>query len=119
VSAIGSIPVLLLSLPAGVLADRLNKRNVLVLTQTISMVLALLLGSLTLLGIVRVEQIWIVALLAGAVNALDAPTRQAFVAEMVGREDLMNAITLNSAMFNGARIVGPAIAGTLIGFVGE
>jgi len=119
VSAIGSIPVLLLSLPAGVLADRLDKRKVLVLTQTCSMALALLLGSLTLAGIVRVEHVWIIALLSGTVNALDAPTRQAFVAEMVEREDLMNAISLNSAMFNGARIVGPAIAGALIGLVGE
>src|SRR5207253_8717537 len=70
VSAIGSIPVLLLSLPAGVLADRLNKRNVLVLTQTSSMILALALGVLTLERVVRVEHIWIIALLGGAVNAV-------------------------------------------------
>lgn len=114
VSAISSIPILIFSLWAGLVADRFNKRNILVITQSSAMILAFALAVLTYRNTVTVYHVIIIGFLLGAVNAFDAPTRQSFVVEMVGREDLMNAITLNSAMFNGARVVGPAIAGIVI-----
>lgn len=118
VSFAGSLPVLLCSLPAGVVADRVGKRNLIVAMQTAAMIQAFMLSFLTWTGIV---QIWHVALLAfglGTISSFDMPARQAFVIEMVGKEDLMNAIALNSAIFNGARIVGPAIAGILVASLG-
>ena len=113
------IPVFLLAPAGGVLADRANRRRVLLVTQTSSMLLAFALAGLTLSGLVRVWHVFALAALLGVVNAADIPTRQAFVVEMVGKEDLMNAIALNSSMFNGARIVGPAVAGVLVAGIGE
>jgi MFS family permease len=115
----GQIPVLVLGPIGGILADRHDKRLIIVATQTASMVLAFVLAALTLLGIVQPLHVFVLAALLGIVNAFDIPARQAFVVEMVGREDLGNAIALNSSMFNGARVVGPAIAGVLVGAIGE
>ncbi|MHB0999651.1 MAG: MFS transporter [Armatimonadota bacterium] len=118
VGALSSLPVLLFSLPAGLLADRFNKRNLIIVTQICAMILAFTLSALVYYNIITIYHIIIIGFLLGTVNAFDAPTRQSFVIEMVGKEDLVNAITLNSAMFNGARIVGPAIAGTAIAALG-
>ncbi len=119
VGAFATLPVFFLSLPAGVLADRLKKRKLLVLTQTSAMILAFILAFLTFTKLVRVWHVMILALLLGVVNAFDAPTRQSFVKEMVGGDDLLNAIALNSMVFNAARVLGPAAAGILISLVGE
>ena len=119
VSAIGTLPVLLFSLPAGAIADRVNKRTLLIVTQTVMMILAFILWGLVAAHVVRVWHIFVLAGLLGVSNAFDMPGRQAFVVEMVGKEDLTNAIALNSTMFNSARIVGPAIAGILIGTIGS
>ncbi len=118
VAAAQFTPVLLLGLFGGVLADGLPKRRTLIVTQSTSMFLAFALFGLTVTDNVGVEQVLILALLLGVVNAVDMPTRQAFAVEMVGREDLGNAVALNSAVFNGARVVGPAIAGLTIGAAG-
>ena len=108
-------PVLLLGLFGGLIADGLPKRRTLVVTQAVAMVLAFVLFGLTATHAVQVVHIVVLAVLLGCVNAIDMPTRQAFAVEMVGREDIGNAIALNSAVFNGARVVGPAIAGLTIG----
>jgi MFS family permease len=113
------IPVFLLSPIGGMAADRWNRRKVIIATQTASMFLAFALAYLTLSGRVRVWQVIVLAALMGVVNAFDIPARQAFLVDMVGREDLMNAIALNSSMFNGARIIGPSIAGILVASIGE
>jgi len=115
----GQIPVLLLSPFGGALADRLPRRRILAATQSAAMVLAFVLAALTLGDWVQPVHILVLASVLGAVNAFDIAARQAFVVEMVGREDLANAIALNSSMLNGARIVGPAIAGVLVGVIGE
>lgn len=115
----GQIPVFLLSPLGGVVADRRDRRRVLLATQGFAMVLALVLAGLTLSGRVHVWHVLALAALLGVVNGFDIPTRQAFVVELVGRQDLVNAIALNSSMFNGARIVGPAIAGVVVAAVGE
>jgi MFS family permease len=115
----GQIPVFVLAPLGGVVADRINRHRVIVATQSTMMVLALTLAALTLSEIVTVPQIFSLAALLGLANAFDIPARQAFVAEMVSREDLVNAIALNSSMVNGARIVGPAIAGLVVAWVGE
>jgi MFS family permease len=120
VAFLGQIPTFVLSPLAGVMADRWNRRRVLVITQTLSMVQALVLAVLVLTGTVQIWHIMLLAILLGLVNALDVPARQAFVVEMIEkREDLVNAIALNSALFNGARLLGPSIAGVLIAAVGE
>jgi MFS family permease len=118
VSTMGMLPVLLFALPAGAIADRVNKRNLLIITQVVMMVLAFILATLTALHMVRVWHIITLAALLGIANAFDMPCRQAFVIEMVGHDDLLNAVALNSTMFNAARIVGPAVAAILIGAVG-
>jgi MFS family permease len=115
----GQIPVFLLAPIGGMVADRLNRRSIVIATQTSSMILAGILAFLTISGRVKVWEVVLLASLMGVVNAFDIPARQAFLVEMVGREDLMNAIALNSSMFNGARIVGPAIAGILVASIGE
>ncbi len=107
----GQIPVFLLAPLGGMVADRFNRRKIVIATQVSSMVLASILAALTLSKHVTVMQVIVLAALMGVVNAFDIPARQSFLVEMVGREDLMNAIALNSSMFNGARIIGPAIAG--------
>lgn len=119
VAAAMSVPALLFSLPAGTLADRLPRRSVLVTTQTCAMLLALTMALLTFSGRIQVWHIILLAALLGVVNAFDAPTRQAFTIEMVGRDDLLNAIALNSSMFNTARTLGPAVAGIVVATVGE
>jgi len=115
----GQFPVFLFATVGGVFADRHNRHRILVATQTISMLLAFVLAGLTLTQVIQVWHVFALAALLGLVNAFDIPTRQAFVVKMVGREDLINAIALNSSMFNGARIIGPAIAGVLVAAVGE
>ncbi|MEO0108858.1 MAG: MFS transporter, partial [candidate division WOR-3 bacterium] len=118
VSALGMLPVLFFALPAGAIADGVDKRRLLMVTQSAMMGLALILAVLTSTGNVRVWQIVALAVLLGLANAFDQPGRQAFVIELVGREDLLNAVALNSAAFNTARILGPALAGILIGTLG-
>jgi MFS family permease len=113
------IPVFLLAPLGGLVADRFNRHRVVISTQSISMVLAGILSFLTLTKRVTVADVIILAALMGCVNAFDIPARQAFLVDMVGREDLMNAIALNSSMFNGARVVGPSIAGILVASIGE
>src|SRR5438874_1167907 len=113
------IPVFLLAPIGGAIADRYNRQRIVIATQAASMALAFILAGLTLTGRVQVWHIFVLAASLGVVNAFDIPARQAFLVEMVGREDLINAIALNSSMFNGARIVGPAIAGVLVASVGE
>ncbi len=115
----GQIPVFVLAPLGGVIADRANRHRVLLATQASMMVLALALAALTLSGVVQVWQIFTLATLLGLANAFDIPARQAFVAELVPRDDLVNAIGLNSSMVNGARVVGPAVAGLVVAAVGE
>jgi len=105
---------------AGVLSDRWNRHHILVVTQSLAMIQAFILASLTLMGVIAVHHLIMLSIFLGLVNAFDMPTRQAFVVEMVEkREDLGNAIALNSFLFNGARLVGPSIAGILISVLGE
>jgi MFS family permease len=116
----GQLPMLLLTPLAGVLSDRWQRRRVLVITQSLAMLQALVLAGLTLTGLIQVWQIMVLAVFSGAVNSFDMPTRQAFTLEMVDRkEDLPNAIALNSSVFNVSRLIGPSIAGILISLVGE
>jgi MFS family permease len=112
-------PVFLMSPAGGIVADRHNRHRIVIATQASSMLLALVLAWLTLTNRVQVTHVMILAALLGVVNAFDLPARQAFIVDMVGREDLINAIALNSSMFNGARIVGPAVAGILVASIGE
>jgi MFS family permease len=112
------LPQLLFSLWGGVIADRYHKRNILLATQATMGMLALVLGVLALTGVVAVWQVYLLAFALGLVAVVDNPARQTFVAEMVGREGLANAVALNSATFNLARITGPAVAGLVIGAVG-
>jgi MFS family permease len=118
VGFLSSIPVFLLSLFGGVLADRLNKRNILIATQSAFMLLAFLLAVLTQMKLITPYQIMLVALLNGVVMAFDAPSRQAMVVELVGKDYLFNAIALNSIAFNSSRIIGPALAGVLVATIG-
>jgi len=113
------IPVLLLSPLGGYVGDRYNRHKGVIATQTAALFLAFALSALTLLGVVRVWEIMLIGFFAGVVNAFDVPIRQAFLVQMVGKEDLPNAIALNSSIFNGARVVGPAIAGFAIHWIGE
>jgi MFS family permease len=115
----GQIPVLLAAPVAGMVADRFNRRKVVIVTQTASMIFAGILAFLTITKRVTVGEVIALAALMGIVNAFDIPARQSFLVEMVGREDLMNAIALNSSMFNAARIIGPSVAGILVASVGE
>ena len=115
----GQIPIFLLAPLGGLAADRWNRHKIVIATQVASMVLAFILAALTLLHVVKTWEIITLASLLGAVNAFDIPGRQSFLIEMVAREDLMNAIALNSSMFNGARVIGPAIAGILVARIGE
>ncbi len=108
-------PIIVFGLFGGVIADQLPKRKTLLATQTVSMILAFALFGLTVTGVVEVWHVMVLAALLGTTNAIDMPTRQAFAVEMVGREDVTNAVGLNAAVFNASRIVGPAIAGLLIG----
>jgi MFS family permease len=118
VSALGSLGVLLFTLYAGVVADHTDKRRTVIVTQSMAMVQALVLAALVWSGAVSVVHVMVLATILGIVNAFDIPTRQAFVVEMVGRDDLMNAIALNSSLFSATRVVGPALAGIVIGQAG-
>lgn len=113
-----AIPALLISPWAGVIVDRVAKRKVLVFTQSVAMLLAFVLSALVFADLAQVWQVVVLAACLGAVNALDGPARQAFVVEMVGRDDLPNAIALNSMAFNLARVVGPAFGGAILVAVG-
>ena len=113
------IPVFLVAPLGGIVADRFNRQRIVIGTQISSMILALILALLTLTGVIRVWHVFVLAALLGVVNAFDIPARQSFLVDMVGKEDLMNAIALNSTMFNGARVIGPAIAGILVARIGE
>jgi MFS family permease len=116
----GQLPMLFLTPLAGVLSDRWQRRRVLVATQSLAMLQALALAYLTLAGLIQVWHLMVLAVFLGVVNSLDMPTRQAFTLEMVDRkEDLANAIALNSSVFNASRLIGPTIAGILISLVGE
>ena len=115
INALQWFPVLVFSLPAGVVVDRVPKRTVIMCTQALFLVLALCLGLLTISGRIRYWHVAVLAACLGTVNAFDVPARQAFVVEMVGgTEDLTGAIALNSAVFNGARLIGPGLAGVII-----
>ncbi len=113
------IPVLFLGPVAGIVADRHRRHRIVIATQTAMMVQAFIMAGLTLTKVINVTEIFVLALFLGVCNAYDIPARQSFLVEMVGSEDLMNAIALNSSMFNSARIVGPAIAGIMVAAVGE
>ncbi|MDP9396447.1 MAG: MFS transporter [Actinomycetota bacterium] len=112
------LPMLFLAPWGGVIADRYPKLRVLTATQAFLGVVAAVLGVLTVTGVVRVEHVYLLALLLGCGSAIDNPARQSFAVELVGRDDLQNAVALNSASFNAARFVGPAAAGLLIELVG-
>ena len=118
ITALQFIPVLLFSVPAGAVVDRIVKRRLLVLTQTVLMLQASILTVLVWTGVVRYWHVAVLATVYGLANAFDMPTRQSFIADLVGKRDLMNAVALNSAMFNSARLVGPAVAGLLIARLG-
>ena len=118
VSALQFLPALLFSLFAGVLIDRLPKKRMLIITQSLSLVITFALWLLVKSGGIQYWHLLVTASLLGLVNTLDMPLRQSFVVEMVGHEDLMNAIALNSLTFNVARMIGPSIAGILMGTLG-
>jgi MFS family permease len=118
VTALQFGPSLLLGLWGGVLADRYDKRKLLLGTQTGLALVALALGVLDVTGLVRYWHVLVLATLLGMITAVDTPTRQSFVVEMVGRDDLTNAVGINSTIFNSARIIGPAVAGVMISAVG-
>ena len=116
------LPVFLVAPFGGMAADRTNRQRLVIATQAASMVLAGILAWLTLTHHINeshIAALFVLAILLGVVNAFDIPGRQAFLVDMVGKEDLMNAIALNSSMFNGARVVGPAVAGILVAKIGE
>ena len=116
----GQIPAFLLTPLAGVLVDRWNRQRLLVTTQVLAMLQSLALAVLTLTGLITISHVLFLSLLQGVINAFDMPARQAFVVEMVAvREDIANAIALNSSMVNVARLLGPSLGGVLIAAVGE
>ena len=117
-AALQFLPMLLFGVWGGVVADRFDKRRVLMATQTAAGVLAVVLGSVVAAGAAELWIVDVLALLLGAVNVVDLPTRQAFVTEMVGADDVANAIGLNSAVFNVGRLLGPAVGGVVIASVG-
>jgi MFS family permease len=113
-----AIPVLLISPWAGVVVDRMSRRTLLMMTQSGAMILAFAMAALTFANVIEEWHVILLAALLGVVNAFDAPARQAFVPEIVEREDLPNAIAMNSMMFNSARVIGPAVAGLTLAVVG-
>jgi MFS family permease len=120
VGFVTQVPMMVLTPVGGVLADRWNRYRMMMVVQVSMMVLALILAVLVFTGWISIWQIIIVGLLFGAANAADAPNRHSFIVQLVdNREDLSNAIALNSAMFNGARLIGPSVAGLLIAWTGE
>jgi MFS family permease len=120
ISFIGLVPVIPLSLWGGSITDRFPRRTIMLITQAIMLVQALLLAVLAWSGAVQIWHIYVLAFILGAATAVDLPARQAFTVDMVeGKEDLPSAIGMNSAMFNGARAIGPALAGILVATTGE
>ena len=113
------IPIFFLASVGGYFGDKFNRHRGVIWTQSAALILSLVLAALTLLHVVHVWQIILIGFMAGVVSAFDVPIRQAFLVQMVGKEDLPNAIALNSSIFNGARVVGPAIAGFAIAWFGE
>jgi MFS family permease len=118
VSFVAAVPVLALALFGGVLADRVERRTLMIATQTAAMIQALALGVLTLAGIVRFEHVLVLSFLLGVINALNTPVRQGIISDLVPREDLQNAIGINSAQFQASRLIGPGVAGALLAAVG-
>src|SRR5204862_2705584 len=118
VAAIGSAPMMLFSIWGGSLADLYPKRSILIATQTAQMICAFLLAAGVWAGLANATVIVVIAALNGIAMGFDMPARQAFTVEMTSREDLLNAISLNSSIVNGARVVGPSLAGLMIGAVG-
>ncbi|MDP3988016.1 MAG: MFS transporter [Candidatus Levybacteria bacterium] len=118
VSALGSLPTLIFSLFGGAIVDRFPKKEIIIFTQVSSMILAFALAFLTISNRITVSEIIIISFLLGIVTAIDLPARQAFSVEMVGKKDLASAIALNSGIFNGARVIGPGIAGIIIALYG-
>ena len=119
VTFMAQIPILVATPYMSVFVDRFDRRKLLMLTQSLSMLQALLMAVLTLTGLIQVWHIMILSLLIGLINALDNPTRQSFYPSLVPRDKLSNAIALNSAVINGSRLIGPAVGGVLIGLLGE
>jgi MFS family permease len=119
VAFVGLLPILLLGIPAGSVADRVSRHRLLLVTHGVALLQALLLAALTFSGSVTVGHVLLLAALLGTSQAFEMPARQAFIAELVPREDLPNAIALNSALFNAARFLGPAIAGVVVATAGE
>lgn len=118
VGFLNTVPMLFFALYGGSVADRYPRHRIIVITQMLSLLQAVILTSVVMLGVVTVEMVCVLAFTLGTINAFDVPARQAFVVELVGRENFANAIALNSAAFNSARIVGPAIGGLVIGVAG-
>jgi MFS family permease len=118
VAALATMPTLLFTLFGGVIVDRFPKKHILLFTQASAMILAFVLGLLTSLEIIKIWEICLISFMLGMVNALDAPARQAFVSELVSKEQLSSAIALNSGVFNAARVIGPSLAGMLIALIG-
>jgi MFS family permease len=118
VNFLQGLPSLFLALVGGVLADRVERRRLMLVTQVAQMLLALLLAGLTLAGVVRVEHIMIIAFLSGLVNAINTPVRQGIISDLVPRRDLQNAIAVNSAQFQTSQLLGPAIAGVVVATIG-
>lgn len=119
VGFVSQVPIFLFAPVGGVIADRHSRHHIIVLTQTLAMIQAFLLAALTLTNRVTVGAVFALALALGLVNAFDLPTRQSFMIEMVGKDDLMNAIALNSSMIQASRVIGPALAGILVEWLGE
>jgi MFS family permease len=117
-AAARSIPVLILVVPAGIAADRFDRRKIVVTTSIVSTVASGLLAILTIAGTIDITMVLIIAIVLGMSNAFEMPARQSYVSELIGKRDLANAIALNSLLFNGARVVGPAVAGILVALVG-
>jgi MFS family permease len=115
---LNSIPILFFSMLGGSMADRMSKHTLIIITQVLSLIQALLLAALVLLNLVTIEIVAVLAFTLGTINAFDIPARQSFIVELVGKENLANAIALNSATFNAARIIGPAIGGLVVAGVG-
>lgn len=118
IAALNLLPVFFFSLFGGVLVDRFSKKKLIICTETVAMVLAIILGLLTITDHVTIQIIAVLAFLLGMVNAIDMPARQSFTVEMVGKENLHSAIALNSGTYNAARAIGPAIAGIAISIIG-
>lgn len=118
VNFLQGVPALFLSLLGGVLADRIERRLLMIVTQTAQMLLAFLLAGLTLAGVVRVEHVMIIAFLNGLVNAINTPVRQGIISDLVPRDDLQNAIAVNTAQFQISQLLGPAFAGVVVAVAG-